>query len=76
SAIVEATSQISNLVEGITESTQVQAQEFQSMTKTMTDVAAIANQTSEDSIRISLSFQDLLMMAQNLLDSTDQFKVD
>jgi len=76
SAIVEVTNQISQLVEGITQSTQVQTQEFQSVTKTMTDVAAIANQTSEDSIQISTSFQELLAMAQNLQASTDQFKVD
>jgi methyl-accepting chemotaxis protein PixJ len=42
----------------------------------MTEVAAIANQTKEDSIEISTSFEELLTMAQNLQASADQFKVD
>jgi methyl-accepting chemotaxis protein PixJ len=75
-AIVEATTQISQLVEGITQATQLQTEQFQSVTQTMTDVAAIANKTSEDSIEISASFQELLAMAQNLQASADQFKVD
>jgi methyl-accepting chemotaxis protein PixJ len=75
-AIVEATSQISQLVEGITQATQLQTEQFQSVTQTMTDVAAIANKTSEDSIEISASFKELLAMAQNLQANADQFKVD
>jgi methyl-accepting chemotaxis protein PixJ len=75
-AIVEATSQISQLVAGITQATQVQTQQFQSVTQTMTEVAAIANKTTEDSTEISTSFKELLTMAQNLQASADQFKVD
>ncbi|NMG10868.1 GAF domain-containing protein [Brasilonema sp. UFV-L1] len=75
-AIVAATTQISQLVEGITEATQVQDEQIQSVTQTMTEVAAIANQTKEDSIEISTSFKELLAMAQNLQASADQFKVD
>jgi methyl-accepting chemotaxis protein PixJ len=75
-AIVEATSRISQLVEGITEATQVQTQQFKSVTKTVTEVAAIANKTSEDSVEISTSFKELLVMAQNLQTSADQFKVE
>ncbi|NEP00615.1 MAG: GAF domain-containing protein [Symploca sp. SIO2E9] len=75
-AIVEATAQISYLVEGITKATQVQNQECQSVTQTMNEVAAIANQTSEDSIEMSNSFKELLAMAQNLQTSADQFKVN
>ncbi|WP_293099371.1 GAF domain-containing protein [Moorena sp. SIO3I6] len=75
-AIVEATSQISQLVEGITQATQVQTEEFQSVTQTMTEVAGIANKTSEDAMEISTSFQELLAMAQNLQASADQFKVE
>lgn len=75
-AIVEATTQISKLVEVITQGTQVQTQQFQSVTQTMADVAEIANKTSEDSIEISTSFKELLVMAQNLQASADQFKVD
>jgi methyl-accepting chemotaxis protein PixJ len=75
-AIVEATTRISQLVEGITNATQLQSQEFKSVTQTMTEVAAIANKTSEDSQEISTSFKELLVMAQNLQASADQFKVD
>jgi methyl-accepting chemotaxis protein PixJ len=75
-AIVAATTQISQLVEGITQATQVQTQQFESVTRTMTDVAAIANKTQTDSTAISTSFKDLLTMAQNLQVSADQFKVD
>ena len=75
-AIVEATSQISQVVAGITQATQVQSQELQSVTRTMTQVATIANQTAENSMEMSSSFQGLLTMAQNLQMSADQFKVE
>jgi methyl-accepting chemotaxis protein PixJ len=75
-AIVTATNQISQLVEGITQATQIQTQQFESVTQTMTQVAAIANTTKENSIEISTSFKELLTMAQNLQTSADQFKVD
>lgn len=74
--IVAATTQISQLVVGITQATQVQSQQIESVTQTMTEVAAIANQTKEGSIEISTSFEELLTMAQNLQASADQFKVD
>ncbi|HEY9729026.1 MAG TPA: GAF domain-containing protein, partial [Chroococcales cyanobacterium] len=74
--IVAATTQISQLVKGITEATQVQTQQFQSVTQTMSEVSAIANQTSEESIEISTSFKELLAMAQNLQSNAGQFKVD
>jgi methyl-accepting chemotaxis protein PixJ len=74
-AIVEATSEISQLVERITQTTQVQDEQSQSITQTMTDVAAIANKTSADSIKLSASFKELLAMAQDLQRSASQFKV-
>ena len=75
-AIVEATAEISKLVEGITQATHVQTQQSQSVTQTMTEVATIANKTSEDSIELSASFKELLKMAQDLQTSVGQFKVD
>jgi len=75
-AIVEATSQISHIVEVITQGMQIQTQQFKSVTQTMSEVAAISNQTSEDAIEISTSFKKLLGMAQNLQASADRFKVD
>ncbi|MEB3180482.1 MAG: GAF domain-containing protein [Nostocaceae cyanobacterium] len=75
-AIVTATTEISQLVDGITEATQLQTEQFQSVTETMKDVAKIANKTSEDSLAISTSFKELLAMAQNLQTNADKFKVD
>ena len=75
-AIVAATTQISQLVERITQATQVQNQQSQSVTQTMNEVATIANKTSADSIEISASFKALLTMAQNLQQSASQFKVE
>ncbi len=75
-AVVEATSQISHLVEGITQATQVQTQQSQSVTQTMSTVATIANKTSEDSVQLAASFKSLLVMAEGLLASVGQFKVD
>ncbi|WP_206603141.1 GAF domain-containing protein [Leptolyngbya ohadii] len=75
-AIVNATAQISQLVAGITQATQAQAQQSQSVTQTMQDVAAIANRTSQDAGTISASFQDLLAMAQDLQSKSEQFKAE
>ena len=63
-------------MEGISQATQIQSQQFQSVTQTMSHVAAISNKTSEDSIEISTSFKELLAMAQNLQSNAGQFKVD
>ncbi|MEO0538687.1 MAG: GAF domain-containing protein [Cyanobacteria bacterium P01_A01_bin.123] len=76
SAIVDATSQISQLVTGITQATQTQTQQCQSVTLTMRDVAEIANQTSEDSVNISTAFQTLLTTAQDLQTTSQQFRVN
>ena len=75
-AIVDATSQISRLVVGISLATQEQTQQCQSVTQTMTEVAEITHKTSEDSAAIATSFQNLLAMAQNLQERSNQFKVD
>jgi methyl-accepting chemotaxis protein PixJ len=74
--IVEATAQISQLVQGITQATQTQTQQSQLVTQAMSDVAAIANKTSANSTQISASFQELLATAQQLQTSVGQFKVN
>jgi methyl-accepting chemotaxis protein PixJ len=74
--IVAATDRISQLVVGITQSTQAQTQQFHAVTSTMIEVAAIANKTSEDSVTMSASFKELLDMAQNLQEKGAQFKVN
>lgn len=73
--IVAATAQISQLVEGITHATRVQTQQAEAVTEVMNQVATIANETSEDSLEISASFQELLAMANELQASVGQFKV-
>jgi methyl-accepting chemotaxis protein PixJ len=74
--IVNATSQISQLVMGITQATQAQTQQYQAVAQTVTEVAAIANTTSASSTAIVASFEDLLVMAQTLQERSTQFKVD
>ena len=75
-AIVSATAQIKELVEGITKVTAQQTEQSQAVTEVMSNVAAIANKTSEDSLQISVSFQELLTMAGELQSSVGRFKVN
>jgi methyl-accepting chemotaxis protein PixJ len=74
-AIIASTAQITQLVKGITEATGVQNERSQSVTETMTNVAGIANTTSEDAIELAASFKELLALAEALQNSVDQFKV-
>ncbi|MBP0000007.1 MAG: GAF domain-containing protein [Cyanobacteria bacterium SID2] len=73
--IVAATAQISELVQGITHATQVQTEQAKSVTEVMRGIAAIANQTSENSIEISERFKEALNTAQDLQTSAGRFKV-
>lgn len=74
--IVTATAQISHLVSGISQATQEQTEQCQSVTHTMTQVAAIATKTSQDAATISGTFQELLTTAQDLQSKGEQFKVN
>ena len=73
--IVEATGQISHLIEGITQTTHKQAAEFKVVTETVTEATGLANQTSENSERLTHAIQQLLTTAAVLQDSTGKFKV-
>ena len=73
--IVIATAEIKELVQGITSAANVQTQEAASVTQVMGQVAEIANETSQDSGKISISFEQLEQLAQNLQASVSQFKV-
>jgi methyl-accepting chemotaxis protein PixJ len=73
--IVTATAEIKNLVQGITSAANIQTQEAASVTQVMGQVAEIANETSQDSGRISDSFEQLEQLARNLQASVSQFKV-
>ncbi|MBR8826937.1 MAG: GAF domain-containing protein [Gomphosphaeria aponina SAG 52.96 = DSM 107014] len=74
--IVAATAEINLLVEGITQATNTQTQQAESVTNVMTQVAAISQDTAENALKISSSFQELLVMAQLLQSSAGQFKVN
>jgi methyl-accepting chemotaxis protein PixJ len=73
--IVTATAEMKDLVQAITSAANVQTQEAASVTLVMGQVAEIANETSQDSGRISVSFEQLELLAQNLQASVSQFKV-
>ncbi|MFW6315655.1 MAG: GAF domain-containing protein [Cyanobacteriota bacterium] len=74
-AIAAATSEISQLVAGITEASQGQLKQSQSVTETMKEVAAIANATSEQSNALSASFKEALDTAQQLENTVDKFTI-
>ncbi|MDJ0689970.1 MAG: GAF domain-containing protein [Xenococcaceae cyanobacterium MO_188.B32] len=74
--IKSATKQISDRVQQITVSTSTQTKQSQLMTKAMTDVADIANQTSETSVKIASLFEELLVTSEQLQTSISKFKID
>jgi len=67
--------QINSLVEAIATATITQSQASQSVTKTMTNVAAIADNTSGEAIHVADGFKQLLLLAQQLQSSVQRFKV-
>ena len=73
--IAIASVEINNLVEAISQATVTQSQSSEIVKDTITDVAAIAAQTSTDSNQVSNAFKDLLEVAQKLQISMGQFKV-
>jgi methyl-accepting chemotaxis protein PixJ len=75
-AIVSATAEISNLIEGITGATQQQMGQSVTVTASMEDVAEIANQTFTESQQIAAVLQELSRVAQELLTTATQFKVN
>ncbi len=73
--ITAVSAQISTLVEAIAQAAAAQSQASESVTKTMTDVAAISNKTTTEATQVSASFKALLAVAQELQTSASQFKV-
>ena len=74
--ITTASMQITELVEAITRSAIEQSQTSQTVTQTMTQVAAISDKTSTEAGLVSDSFKELLEVAQSLQESVRQFKVE
>ena len=73
--ITAVSAQISTLVGAIASAAVGQSQASESVTKTMTDVAAISNKTSTEATLVSASFKELLAVATELQASAAQFKV-
>jgi methyl-accepting chemotaxis protein PixJ len=76
SEIVVATSQISELVKAIGKSAGTQNKQSQKLTEVMTDVAMIANLTSDSATQIAQSCQQLITTSHVLETSVSRFKVD
>ncbi len=76
SEIVVATSQISELVKEIGKSANTQNKQSQKLTEVMTDVAMIANLTSDSATQIAQSCQQLITTSEVLETSVSRFKVD
>ena len=76
SEIVVATSQISELVQSISQAASNQNNQSYKLTEVMADVAAIASLTSGSAAQISESCQQLLTTSQVLETSVSRFKVD
>ncbi len=75
-AIVTATTEISQLLQRITEATQTQIAQSVSVTTSIKDVAEISNKTFAESKEIATVFQQLSKMAQELLMTASKFKVN
>lgn len=73
--IAVVSTQINDLVNSIAAAAQMQSRASASVTKTMTGVATIADQTSTEAIQVSDSFKQLLDVAQALQEEVGQFKV-
>lgn len=67
--------QIGALVQTIALATVAQSQASEEVSQTMSGVAAIANQTSKEATVVSMSFKELLEVAQDLQASAGRFKV-
>ena len=73
--ITAVSTQINTLVEAIASAAVAQAQTSESVTQTMTDMAAIAGKNSNSATLVSASFKELLAVATELQASVGKFKV-
>jgi methyl-accepting chemotaxis protein len=76
SKITAVSVEISKLVGAIAVATTLQSKASESVTNTMSDVAAIAGKTSTEVNTVSASFNELLVVAEQLQASVGQFKVN
>ena len=73
--IAATSTQVSALITAIASAAVSQSQASESVTQTISDVAAIAQHTSSEATVVSASFKELLAVATELQASVGQFKV-
>lgn len=73
--IADVSQEVDRLVEEIAAATVEQSQDSELVSQTMIQVAATSNKTAAEAGEVSASFQDLLIVAQQLQDSVAKFKV-
>jgi methyl-accepting chemotaxis protein len=76
SKISEVSSYINQLVKEISQATAMQTQTVSGVSQTIQEIVSIADDTSKQSETVSLSFEHLLKVAQELQISVAQFKVN
>ncbi|NJN75141.1 MAG: GAF domain-containing protein [Synechococcaceae cyanobacterium RL_1_2] len=74
--ISAVSNQISQIVQSIAQATVAQTQDSEAVTQSMTGIAAIAQKTSADANNVSNSFEQLLLVAEDLQREVGQFKVE
>jgi methyl-accepting chemotaxis protein PixJ len=73
--LMEVSHQIRDWVEQIAYSATAQAETASELSETMQEIAAISNETSEQSLIVASSFNRLLGVAGELQDGISQFRV-
>ncbi|MGB7445338.1 MAG: chemotaxis protein, partial [Coleofasciculaceae cyanobacterium] len=73
--ITAVSAEINKLVEAITQATSVHKLASEAVTQTMTDVAKSADKTSQGASSVSLSCEQLQILATALQENVGQFKV-
>ena len=73
--IANVSDTINQLVNAIAQATVEQSKDSETVSHTMTQVAAISNRTSSEVSEVSNSFQELLFVARELQNSVSKFKI-
>ncbi|MCS6959874.1 MAG: methyl-accepting chemotaxis protein [Pseudanabaenaceae cyanobacterium SKYGB_i_bin29] len=74
--IITVSQQIDNLVRSITEDTIRQTETSRTVSSVMQRVELTAQETSQEARRVSESLQNLVVVARNLQESVERFRVD
>ena len=74
--IIQVSHRIETLVLSITEDTVKQTETSRTVSQVMQSVELTAQETSQESQRVSASLQNLVGVARSLQDSVERFRVD